>query len=70
MGCFDLEEDEGLSFSVGANENGNNHELNTVFEEETQSNTADSKITQILVSCGTNSNSVVIHIQVFTSRCH
>ena len=55
MGCFDLEEDEGLSFSVGANENGNNHELNTVFEEETQSNTADSKIIQMLVSCGTNS---------------
>lgn len=70
MGCFDLEEDEGLSFSVGANENGNNYELNTVFEEETQSNTADSKITQILVSCGTNNNSVVIHVQVFTSRYH
>ena len=52
MGCFDLEEDEGLSFSVGNNENGNNHELNTVFEEETQINTTDSKIvSKVLVSC-------------------
>ena len=50
MDCFNLEEDEGLSFSVGADENTNNHDqLDTVFEEETQKiNSTDSKIVSIV----------------------
>jgi len=43
MDCFSLEEDEGLSFSIGADESPNNHEqLDTVFEEETQINSSHS----------------------------
>ncbi len=50
MDCFNLEEDEGLSFSVGADENMNNHDqLDTVFEEETQKiNSTDSRIVSIV----------------------
>ena len=48
MDCFNLEEDEGLSFTIEANENGNNHHLDTVFEEGPQINNTDSKIVSIM----------------------
>jgi len=50
MDCFSLEEEdihEGLSFSVGEDE-GSNHELDTVFEEEVQTNRADNKMVGIV----------------------
>ena len=43
MDCFSLEEDEGLSFSIGTDEDTNNHELDTVFEE-IQVNNGDGKM--------------------------
>ena len=43
MDCFSLEEDEGLSFSIGTDERTNGHEqLDTVFEEEPQITNSDS----------------------------